>query len=256
MNILQHKKLLKFIEKSASVIFNTRSNLMYLIKDFRTLDITNEDDNDLRWHEKWILAARGGCVDENQSSSVDGSSDSIPFESDIYKVEMESGAYRSYSRSNGVRTKHFTTTRYNCSWTIGNNCSSGAYIQAKLRNVRSKNCVSCQCASLAVGSIDHQQIYPFEMHANTSDLDGSVEWKTKLCGANISTDSKLLVRLPSSMVLNLDFDRSKLSRFSIEFSIQCKLSHLEHLYLLPTLLLLNIKLQLSIYRRSRILMLR
>ena len=221
------------------LILNTRPNLIYLIKDFRTLNITNEDDNELRWHEKWILAARGGCVEENPSSSVDGSSDSIPFESDIYKVEMESGVYRSYSRSNGVRTKHFTTTRYKCSWTIGNNYSSGAYIQAELKNVRSKNCVGCPCASLDVGSIDQQQIDPYEMRVNTSELDGSIEWKTKLCGANISTDSKLLIKLPSSMVLNLDFDRSKLSSFSIEFSIQCKLSHLEHLYLLLTLLLLN-----------------
>ena len=229
MNILEHKQLLESI-------FHTRPNLIYLIKDFRTLNIINKDDNDLRWHEKWILAARGGCVDDNPSSSVDGSSNSIPFESDIYKVEMESGAYRSYSRSNGVRTKHFTTTRYNCSWTIGNNYSSGAYIQAELKNVRSKNCVGCQCASLAVGSIDQQQI---DMHGNASKLDESIEWKTKLCGANISTDSKLLIKLPSSMVLNLDFDRSKLSSFSIEFSIQCKLSHLEHLYLLLTLLLLR-----------------
>ena len=182
-------------------------------------------------------------MDDNPSSSVDGSSNSIPFESDIYKVEMESGAYRSYSRSSGVRTKHFTTTRYNCSWTIGNNYSSGAYIQAELKNVRSKNCVGCQCASLAVGSIDQQQIDPYEIHVNTSELDGSIEWKTKLCGANISTGSKLLVKLPSSMVLNLDFqyqysrptdvqqisNRSKLYRFSIEFSIKCKLSHMERL---------------------------
>ena len=175
------------------------------------------------------MAARGGCVDENPSSSDDESSDSIPYESDIYKVEMENGAYRSHSRSNGVRTKHFTTTRTNCSWTIENRHGSDAYIQANLKNVRSKNCVGCQCASLAVGSIDLQQIDSFDMHVNASELDESIEWKTKLCGANISTDSKLLLKLPSSMVLNLDFDRSKLSSFSIEFSIKCKLSHLERL---------------------------
>ena len=202
----------------------------------------NEDDNDSRWYG--VLAARGGCVDENPSSSDDGSSDSIPFESDIYKVEMESGAYRSYSRSNGVKTRYFNTTRRNCSWTIENRHGSDAYIQAELKNVRSNNCVGCQCASLAVGSMlstsyqqYQQQIDPLDMHINTSKLDGSIEWKAKLCGANISTDSKLLVKLPSSMVLNLEFDRSKLSRFSIEFSIKCKLSHLERLYLLMPLLL-------------------
>ena len=191
------------------------------------MNITNEDDNVWRWYG--ILAARGGCVDENPSSSDDGSSDSIPYESDIYKVEMESGAYRSHSRSNGVRTKHFTTTRNNCSWTIQNRHGSDAYIQANLKNVRSKNCVGCQCASLAVGSIDLQQIDSFDMHVNASELDESIEWKTKLCGANISTDSKLLLEFPSSMVLNFDFDRSKLSSFSIEFSIKCKLSHIERL---------------------------
>ena len=214
----------------ASVIFNTKLNLIYLIKDLRTL---NEDDDDLRWHEEAILAARGGCLDENPSSSDDGSSDSIPFDSDIFEVELLRGTYKSYSRSNGVKTKPFNTTRYNCSWTIENHYGSGAYLQAELKNVRSKNCVGCQCASLAVGSIDKQQI---DMRGNASKLDESIEWKTKLCGANISTDSKLLIKLPSSMVLNLDFDRSKLSSFSIEFSIQCKLSHLEHLYLLLTLL--------------------
>ena len=221
----------------ARVFFNTKLNLIYLIKDLRTL---NEDDDDLRWHEEAILAARGGCVEENPSSSDDGSSDSIPFDSDIFEVELLRGTYKSYSRSNGVKTKPFNTTRYNCSWTIENRYGSGAYLQAELKNVRSKNCVGCQCASLAVGSIDQQQI---DMHGNASKLDESIEWKTKLCGANISTGSKLLVKLPSSMVLNLDFqyqysrpkdvqeisNGSKLYRFSIEFSIKCKLSRSERL---------------------------
>ena len=170
-------------------------------------------------------------MDENPSSSDIHHRIAIPFESDIFKVEMASGAYRSHSRSNGVKTTHFSTTRNNCSWTIENGywagvtgkTGSGVYVQADLKNVRSKNCVGCQCASLAVGSVDQEQMDPFNMNVNASKLNESIEWKTKLCGENISTDSKLLVKSPSSMVLNLDFDRSKFSRFSIEFSIKCKL---------------------------------